>query len=153
MRYFSSLVEHILLSMLTSLFILSSTICNGSGISALPDGVPHLFQVFKSHLVIWNCAPLLVGTEPKDTTKPKNREWKGFTCNNKGEHQGSFPKQCLPEQQNWGSFKPRVQTYSWRSLHSGEYAWNWANIILRWLSPCQSDKASKGQHHQFSGSS
>ena len=43
----------------------------------------------------------------------KEQEKEGFiTCSKEGEPWGSFPKQCFPGQQNWGSFKLRVHAYS-----------------------------------------
>ena len=43
-----------------------------------------------------------------------------ISCSMYGEHHGSFPKQCLPKQQNWGSFKLREHAYSWGGLNRGE---------------------------------
>ena len=55
---------------------------------------------------------LLVGMEPKDTTKPKMGRRKDLLFTASKENLlvvGSFSKQCLPEHLNWGSFKLRVQ--------------------------------------------
>ena len=58
-------------------------------------------------------APFPPVSEPKKTTtKPKIWRWKDLlpsaSKENIGEHWGSFPKQYLPEQQNWGHFKLRA---------------------------------------------
>ena len=53
-----------------------------------------------------------VSKPKKSTTKPKIGRWKDLlpsaSKENIGEHWGSFPKQYLPEQQNWGHFKLRA---------------------------------------------
>lgn len=59
----------------------------------------------------------MLGVEPKDTTKPKIGKGRVLFAMSKREH----PKQCLLGQQNWGSFKLRVRTYSWRGLCDGEF--------------------------------
>ena len=57
----------------------------------------------------------LGGCRAKRHNQGKEREKEGFiTCSKWGERRGYFAKQCLPKQQNWGSFKLRVYAYSWR---------------------------------------
>ena len=50
-----------------------------------------------------------------------------ITCSKEGEHWGSFPKQCLPQQQAWGIFKLRVHAHSWRGLGSQQ------STVFTWL--------------------
>ena len=60
-----------------------------------------------------NCVCVLVDVEPTDTAKPQIRRRKDLLAHSKlGEHQESFPKQCLPGQQNWGSFQLRIRVCS-----------------------------------------
>ena len=70
----------------------------------------------------------LDGCQAKRHNQAKDQEEEGFItiCSRYGNHQGSFPKQCLSKQQNWGSFKLRVYAYSWRSLvgqQSTNFSW------------------------------
>lgn len=59
----------------------------------------------------WVC--VLVDVEPTDTAKPQIWKRKDLLARSKlGEHQESFPKQCLPGQQNWGSFQLRIRVCS-----------------------------------------
>ena len=53
-----------------------------------------------------NWVHLLVGVEPKDITKPKIRRGKDLLLAASKENTG--PNQCLPKQQNWGSFNLRA---------------------------------------------
>ena len=70
------------------------------------------FQDFFLHLLPENWVHLSASIA-KRHNQTKDQEKEGFTtCSKSGEHQGSFPKQCLPKQQNWGSFKLRVHAYS-----------------------------------------
>ena len=50
-------------------------------------------------------------------SQARSGEKEGFiTFSKYRDHQRSFQKQCLLEQQNWGSFKLRVDAYSQASL-------------------------------------
>ena len=60
-----------------------------------------------------------MGVEPKDTTKPKIRRKDLLSL--AASKEGSYPKQCLSEQQNWGSFKLRVYAYSGKGLGSPRF--------------------------------
>ena len=60
-----------------------------------------------------NWVRLLVDVvEPEDTSKSKIRRRKDLLLAASKENTGSFPKQCFPEQQNWGIFKLSVHAYS-----------------------------------------
>lgn len=53
--------------------------------------------------------------KPKDTTKPRIGRRKDLLLVSHKENMEDLsqsPKQCLPEQQNWGSFTLRVYAYS-----------------------------------------
>lgn len=75
-----------------------------------------------SHL--WSCYPpnwfcLSVGVEPVDTTKPQIRRRRiYYYLQQVRGTPGSFPKQCCPEQQSWGSSKLRFHAY----LRRGEFS-------------------------------
>lgn len=80
-----------------------------------------------------NWVGLSVGVKLKDTTKSKRRRRKNLTtCNKKGESWGPFPKQCLPEKQNWGSSKLREQIYSFIKALAPRGIWHriGARVIL-----------------------
>ena len=51
--------------------------------------------------------------EPKDTTKPKiGRKKDLLLVASKEDTTDFFPKHCLPEQENWRTFKLRVHAQS-----------------------------------------
>ena len=53
---------------------------------------------------------------PLGHIQTKDWEKEGFIiCSKQGKHWESFLKQCLPKQENWGSFKLRIFAYSGES--------------------------------------
>lgn len=57
----------------------------------------------------------------KDKTKPKIWRKKDSLLGTSEKSTKIFPKAVSPQQHNWGSFKPREQVHSWRSLSRGEF--------------------------------
>ena len=83
-------------------------------------------------------------------TKPSQRleERRIYYLEQEREVPKIFPKTVSPQQHNWGSFKPREQSYSWRSVSRGEFSAELENRLTESkLQLTEVTRIWKGQHH------
>ena len=89
----------------------------------------------------WACSPKSGFTSWwvwSQKTQPSQRPGEGRIYHLQQNKRTLLPKQCLPEQQNWGSLKLRVHVHSWRGFSRGEFSkYNWGqgsqSPTLFWL--------------------